>query len=172
MDHYPLGSMGVGTPLALGAAAAVREEAQKTGKPVRTVVLVTGDGSFGFYPSELNSAVLAGLKFVCIVANDGAWGTEKNAHLHSRGSSVNCELGFCDYHLMGDVFGCRGEKVTQEDELVPALRRAFASDQTTVLNVITDPTAGIERKKDPRLQMVTFEDLQVSLKVRHAPTVA
>lgn len=172
MDHYPLGSMGVGTPLALGAAAAVREDSQKTGKPLRTVVLITGDGSFGFYPAELNSFVLAGLKVICIVANDGAWGTEKNAQLNSRGMTVNCELGFCDYHLMGDVFGCRGEKVVREEELRPALQRAFAADQSTVLNVITDPDAGIERKKDPRLQMVTFEDLQVSLKARHAPSVA
>ena len=172
MDHYPLGSMGVGTPLALGGAAAAREESQETGKPTRTVVLVTGDGAFGFYPAELNSFVLAGLKVICIVANDGAWGTEKNAQLNSRGMTVNCELGFCDYHLMGDVFGCRGEKVVREDELRPALQRAFAADQSTVLNVITDPDAGIERKKDPRLQMVTFEDLQVSLKARHAPSVA
>ena len=172
MDHYPLGSMGVGTPLALGAAAAAREESQKSGKPMRTVVLVTGDGAFGFYPAELNSFVLAGLKVICIIANDGAWGTEKNAQLNSRGMTVNCELGFCDYHLMGDVFGCRGEKVVREDELRPALQRAFAADQSTVLNVITDPNAGIERKKDPRLQMVTFEDLQVSLKARHAPSVA
>ena len=172
LDHYPLGSMGVGTPLALGAAAAAREEAERTGKPARLVVLVTGDGSFGFYPAELNSAVLGGLKFVCIIANDGAWGTEKNAQLASRGMTVNCELGFCDYHLMGNVFGCRGEKVSRDDELAPALKRALEAEQTTVLNVITDPDAGLERKKDPRLQMVTFEDLQVSLKAHHAPAVA
>jgi thiamine pyrophosphate-dependent acetolactate synthase large subunit-like protein len=73
---------------------------------------------------------------------------------------------------MGDVFGCRGEKVTRDEDLAPALQRALQSDQTTVLNIITDPAAGLERKKDPRLQMVTFEDLQVSLKAHHAPAVA
>ncbi|MBL8643744.1 MAG: thiamine pyrophosphate-binding protein, partial [Rhodospirillaceae bacterium] len=67
MDHYPLGSMGIGTPLALGAAAAAREQAEETGGEERPVVLVTGDGSFGFYCAELNGAALAGLKIVCLI---------------------------------------------------------------------------------------------------------
>ena len=172
LDHYPLGSMGVGTPLAIGAAAGARELAERSGDKAPPVVLVTGDGSFGFYPAELNSAVLAGLKIVCVIGNDGAWGTEKNAQLNSNGITVNCDLGQCDYHLMGDVFGCRGEKIEQKEALLPALERAFASDQTTIINVITDPDAGLERKKDPRLQMVTFEDLRTSLKAYHTTEVA
>jgi acetolactate synthase-1/2/3 large subunit len=135
-------------------------------------VLVTGDGSFGFYPAEFNSAVLAGLKIVCVIANDGAWGTEKNAQLNSKGITVNCDLGQCDYHLMGDVFGCLGEKIEMKEALLPALARALVADETTIINVITDPDAGLERKKDPRLQMVTFEDLRTSLKAHHTTEVA
>ena len=71
MDHYPFGSMGIGTPLAIGAAAAMKEEAIAAGKPPRPVVLVTGDGAFGFYPSEFNAAQLAGLKLICVISNDG-----------------------------------------------------------------------------------------------------
>jgi acetolactate synthase-1/2/3 large subunit len=172
LDHYPLGSMGVGTPLAIGAAAGAREQAEKSGDQARPVVLVTGDGSFGFYLAEFNSAVLAGLKIVCVIANDGAWGTEKNAQLNSKGMTVNCDLGQCDYHLIADVFGCRGEKVATKAALLPALDRALAADETTIINVITDPDAGLERKKDPRLQMVTFEDLRTSLDVHHTTEVA
>lgn len=172
IDHYPLGSMGIGTPLAIGAAAGAREQAEKSGDAARPVVLVTGDGSFGFYPAEFNSAVLAGLKIVCVIANDGAWGTEKNAQLNSKGITVNCDLGQCDYHLMGDVFGCLGEKIEMKEALLPALARAFVADETTIINVITDPDAGLERKKDPRLQMVTFEDLRTSLKAHHTTEVA
>ncbi len=172
MDHYPLGSMGIGTPLAIGAAAGARETAEKTGETARPVILVTGDGSFGFYMAEINSAVLAGLKIICVISNDGIWGTERNAQLNSKGITVNCDLGQCDYHLIGDTFGCRGEKVESIEELAPALERAFAADETTVLNVLTDPDAGLERKKDPRLQMVTFEDLKVSLKAYHTVDVA
>lgn len=172
MDHYPLGSMGIGTPMAVGAAAGARETADKTGGTARQVVLATGDGSFGFYLAEINSAVLAGLNIVCIISNDGIWGTERNAQLNSEGITVNCDLGQCDYHLIGETFGCRGEKVKSIDELPAALERAFAANETTVLNVLTDPDAGLERKKDPRLQMVTFEDLKVSLKAYHTAEIA
>ena len=66
LDHYPLGGMGIGTPLAVGAAAAARELAG-SGKP-RRVVLVTGDGSFGFYPAEIHAAARAGLPLMVIVS--------------------------------------------------------------------------------------------------------
>ena len=130
------------------------------------MVLVTGDGAFGFYLAEINSAVLAGLRIICVIANDGAWGTEKNAQLHSRGTTVNCELGQCDYHLIADVFGCRGDKVTTQSKLTESLRRAFDAEGTTVLNVLTDPAAGLQRKRDPHLQMVTFEDLPANPEFR------
>lgn len=159
MDHYPLGSMGICMGLALGAAAATKEIAKKTGTEPRQVVLVTGDGSFGYYTAELNSAKIGNLPIKCIIANDGAWGTEKNSHLMHWDNSINCELGQCDYHLIGQAYGCENEKVSELSELSAALDRALATDGPFVLNVLTDPDAGLERKEDKRLQMVTFEDL-------------
>lgn len=172
MDHYPLGSMGMGTPLALGAAAGAREMTEQTGAPERPVVLVTGDGSFGFYPAEFNSAQLAGLKIVCIISNDGNWGTERNELLRKLGTSVNCVIGQCDYHLVAQGFGCRGEKVEAPADVAAALRRAFDAEGSTVLNVLTDTDAGMQRKQDPRLQMVTFEDLRLSLDAHHVVDVS
>ena len=172
LDHYPLGSMGIGTPLALGAAAGAREIAEATGGAPRPVVLVTGDGSFGFYPGELNSACLAGLKIVCVISNDGSWGTERNALLTKLGTTVNCVLGQLDYHLVGEGFGCLGEKVTKPSEIAGALRRAFDAERSCVLNILTDPNAGLARKGDPRLQMVTFEDLRSSLEAHHVVDLA
>lgn len=172
LDHYPLGSMGIGTALSIGAAAAERELSRQEGRDAREVVLVTGDGSFGFYASEWNAAALAGLKVVCVIANDGAWGTEKNGQLASKGRNVNCELGQANYELIGQVFGCLGERVENPSDIKPALQRAFAADRTTIINVLTDPDAGLERKKDPRLQMITFEDLPSSHKVHYSPEVA
>lgn len=172
MDHYPLGSMGIGTPLAVGAAAAARDEALETGKEARPVVLVTGDGAFGFYAAEFNAAALADLKIVCVISNDGAWGTEKHGQLNAVGKSINCELGQWDYHLIGQMFGGRGEKVEVPADVKPALKRAFAADTFSVVNVLTDPMAGLVRKQDPRVQTVAFEDLVSSLKTHHTPDVA
>ncbi|MFL2771114.1 MAG: thiamine pyrophosphate-binding protein [Rhodospirillaceae bacterium] len=172
MDHYPLGSMGIGTPLAIGAAAAARDEAEESGKEARPVVLVTGDGAFGFYSSEFNAVALADLKIVCVISNDGAWGTEKHGQLNAVGKSINCELGQWDYHLVGEMFGGRGEKVEQPEDIKPALERAFAADVYSVINVLTDPMAGLVRKQDSRVQMIAFEDLVSSLKTHHTPEVS
>ncbi len=172
LDHYPLGSMGIGTALSIGAAAGERDLARQQNRALREVVLVTGDGSFGFYASEWSAAAMAGLKVVCVIANDGAWGTEKNGQLNSAGRNVNCELGQAGYELIGQVFGCLGDRVDQPQDIKPALQRAFAADRTTILNVLTDPDAGLDRKKDPRLQMITFEDLPKSHKAHYAPEVA
>ena len=169
MDHYPLGSMGVGTPLAVGAAAAMKEEALATGRPARPVVLVTGDGAFGFYASEFNGAVNAGLKLICIISNDGGWGTEKHGQIKTLGAHINCELGHCDYHLVGQGYGTAGERIEMQSEIGPALDRAFASPVPVVLNIITDPMAGLLRKEDPRVQCIAVQDLVSSLKTHYAP---
>ena len=172
MDHYPFGSMGVGTPLAIGAAAAMKEEAAANGTAVRPVVLVTGDGAFGFYPSEFNAATLAGLKIVCLISNDAGWGTEKHGQIKNMGTHINCELGHCDYHLIGQAYGAHGVRVENPADIAPAIQRALASESTTVINVITDPDAGMVRKTDPRVQTNAFEDLVSSLKTHYAPDVA
>ncbi|MBM3515068.1 MAG: thiamine pyrophosphate-binding protein [Alphaproteobacteria bacterium] len=173
MDHYPFGYMGSGTPLAMGAATAMKEEAAKTGKPVRPTVLVTGDGAFGFHCAEWNGAVMAGLRLIGIISNDGGWGTEKHGHIKAFGGQhFNCELGHCDYQLIGEAFGAIGRRIEQPGDIAPALKMAFAADRPVILNVITDPMAGLARKNDPRLQTIAFEDLVSSLKIHYTPEVA
>jgi len=172
MDHYPYGSMGTGTPLAIGAAAWAKEEAAKSGKQARPTVLVTGDGAFGFYCSEFNGAVLAGLRLICLISNDAGWGTERHGQIKALGGQVNCDLGHCDYHLIGEAYGAIGRRIEQPADIAPALKMAFAADRPVVLNVITDPMAGLLRKEDPRVQTVAFEDLVSSMKKHYTPEVA
>jgi acetolactate synthase-1/2/3 large subunit len=166
LDHYPMGAMGVGTPLAVGAAAAAREGAA-SGAKCRTVVLTTGDGSFGFYPAELHAAASAGLKLICVVSNDGAWGAELHGQLTAHGRSVNTELGFLRYDKVGEGFGCRGEHVERRAQLRPALERALAHDGPTVINGLIDRNAGATLKSDPRAQMILFDDLASKLRTQH-----
>ena len=167
LDHYPMGAMGIGTPLAVGAAAAARELAVADGSPLRPVLLTTGDGSFGFYPAELHAAAQAGLKLVCVVGNDGAWGTELHGQLHAIKRSVNTELGFLRYDLVGQGFGCHGEHVEKPAQLDAALNRAFAANGPSVVNVVIDRQAGIQLKTDPLAQMILFDDLATNLKTQH-----
>jgi len=162
LDHYPLGSMGIGTPLALGAATGAREMAKETGEAPRPVFLVTGDGAFGFYPSEFNGAVLGGLKITTLISNDGAWGTEKHGQLQVMDRPVNTLFGDVHYDLIGKAFGCHAERVTDPKDLGAVLDRAIAAKETAVIDVVTDADAGKLRKEDPRVQMIAFSDLVAS----------
>lgn len=163
MDHYPMGAMGVGTPLSVGAAAAAKEISQTRTKNLRQVVLVTGDGAFGFYPAELHAAALAGLKLIVIIGNDGAWGTELHGQLAILGRSVNTELQHLPYEKVAEGFGCRGEAVTELAQLDSALERAFTADGPYLLNVHIDRHAGALLKTEPLVRMILFDDLEKNL---------
>lgn len=159
LDHYPMGAMGVGTPLAVGAAAAAREIAEQTATKPRPVVLTTGDGAFGFYPAELHAAAQAGLKITCIIGNDGAWGTELHGQTQAIGRAVNTVLGFPPYEKVAQGFGCAGLQVASPAELETALDAAFADDGTFVVNAIIDRSAGVAIKTEPLAKMILFDDL-------------
>lgn len=167
LDHYPLGAMGMGTPLAVGAAAAARELALAAGTAVPPVLLTTGDGSFGFYPAELHAAAQASLRLICVVGNDGAWGTELHGQIGTIRRAVNTELGFLRYELVGIGFGCHGEYVERPDELETALDRAFARNGPTVINALIDREAGAELKREPLARMILFDDLASNLAAQH-----
>jgi len=169
LDHYPLGGMGIGTPLAVGAAAAAREMAESGEAPLRRVVLVTGDGSVGFYPAELHAAASAGLGLVTVVCNDGAWGTELHGQRKAIGRSLNTELDPLPYERLGEAFGGVGFRVEQDSALGPALDAAFAADRPAVVNVLVDREAGAALKTDPRAAMILFDDLATGLRAPPSP---
>jgi len=167
LDHYPLGAMGVGTPLAVGAAAAARDIAERDGTQPRPVVMTTGDGAFGFYPAEWHAAARAGLKITCIIGNDSAWGTELHGQMQAIGRAINTELGFPPYEKVAEGFGCRGLQVTRRSELADTLQSAFATPGTCVVNAIIDRDAGAALKHEPRARMIMFDDLASNLKNQH-----
>ena len=167
-DHFPLGSMGMGAPLALGLAAGAREIAAETGTAPRPVVLVTGDGSFGFYPSEYNGAVLAGLnKFVTVIANNGVWGNEHHAQPRQIGRTINASFGEVRYDKIAEGFGCHGARVTAPGDLGPALKDAFArTDKPTVLDVICpEPESAMG---NPKLATIIYSDVEETRKAHWA----
>lgn len=167
LDHYPLGGMGIGTPLAVGAAAAARELAAP-GARARRVVLVTGDGSIGFYPAELHAAAMAGLPLVTIICNDGAWGTELHGQRRAIGRALNTELGCLPYEHLGEAFGGRGFRVERVADLGPVLDEAFACRLPSVVNVLVDREAGAALKSDPRAALIMFDDLATGLRAQRA----
>jgi acetolactate synthase-1/2/3 large subunit len=165
LDHYPLGSMGSCTPLMVGACAGARELARATGGKPRRVVMITGDGAFGYFNNELSSAKMAGFNPIVVVANDSAWGVEWAGHMEKLGRAINTELNPTRFDLIAQGHGCLGVRVDSPAQLGPALDRAFAADVPSVIDVVTDRDAAFEYRNDPMMQMLgRFKGLNESRK--------
>lgn len=157
MDTMPLGSMGMGTPLALGAVAGARELAAANGTPERKVVLVTGDGAFGFYPAELDSAAQAGLSFLCVISNNGGWGNEMHTQPNQVGRTINAHFGEVRYDTVAQGFGAAGFRVSDTSDLNDTLEKAFKiNDKPAVLDVLTKDSGGL----DPRTSTLLYHDVE------------
>ncbi|HSA13661.1 MAG TPA: thiamine pyrophosphate-binding protein, partial [Spirochaetota bacterium] len=128
-----LGCLGTGIPFGMAA---------KLARPDKKVVVLNGDGSFGFNGMEFDTMVRHGIPVVCVINNDCAWGMIKHSQELSIGKDrLQCsELGLIHYEKMVEGLGGYGEFVTKDEEIVPALERAFASGKPACINVMTDPT--------------------------------
>ena len=130
-----LGCLGTGLPFALAA---------KLARPEKTVVLFSGDGSFGFNGFEFDTAVRLGIPIICVVNNDCAWGMIKHCQELSFGKKDNfvcAELGVRHYERVVEAMGGYGEFVTRDEDIIPAIKRALASGRPACVNVLTDPNA-------------------------------
>jgi acetolactate synthase-1/2/3 large subunit len=122
----PLGTIGSALPNSLAVQLA---------NPGSPVVLITGDGSLGFYIAEMDTAVRHGLPVVMIVGNDAGWGLERELQGATAGSTVACELRRTRYDLVMKGFGGDGETIDTLEQVRPAVERAFASGVPYCLNV-------------------------------------
>jgi acetolactate synthase-1/2/3 large subunit len=126
-----LGMIGWGVPFGVGAKAAL---------PDSKVIVLTGDGAFGFHPMEIDTAVRFGLPVVVVVGNDAIWGVDYHQQVQLYGRSVATELLPSRYDKIGEALGAHAEYVESEAELAPALERALASGKAAVVNVRIRPS--------------------------------
>jgi acetolactate synthase I/II/III large subunit len=138
MDPGPYGCLGSGPGYAIAAAVA---------RPDRRVLLLLGDGAFGFSGLEFDTMVRHGLPVVAVMGNNGIWALEKHPMEFLYGYSVAAELQpELRYDKVVEDLGGHGELVRTPDELVPALERAFESGKPALVNVLTDPSVAYPRK--------------------------
>jgi acetolactate synthase-1/2/3 large subunit len=130
--HDSLGTIGVGVPYALGAKAAA---------PDRDVILLIGDGSFGFGAMELETAARNGLPFTVVVANNSVWGNIRFVEGLHGDKSIGTSLSPSSYEKVAEAFGGYAERVEDAADVGPAIARALASGTIAVVNVITPPDA-------------------------------
>jgi acetolactate synthase-1/2/3 large subunit len=127
------GCLGTGIPFGIGT---------KVARPDKTVVVITGDGSFGLNAMEFDTAVRHNIPFVCVICNDRAWGMIKHGQEMVYGDNrlIGSELTSGNYEKMVEALGGYGELVTKDEEIIPAIKRALESGKPACINVLTDST--------------------------------
>ncbi len=140
LDSGPFGCLGSGPGYALAA---------KLARPDRQVVLLQGDGAFGFSGMEWDTLARHNVPVVSVIGNNGIWGLEKHPMEALYGYSVVAELRpGTRYDEVVRALGGHGELVAAPAELRPALERAFASGLPAVVNVLTDPAVAYPRRSN------------------------
>jgi acetolactate synthase I/II/III large subunit len=134
------GHIGTGLPYAIGASVA-------DGKK-RPVMLITSDSSFMFHIAELETAARLKLPLVCVVGTDYQWGLEVGVYKRTFGQG-SLETGVhwskdVRFDKIAEGFGCYGEYVDREEEIGPAIGRAYASGKVGVIHVPIDPKVNSE----------------------------
>jgi acetolactate synthase I/II/III large subunit len=138
MDPGPYGCLGAGPGQAIGA---------KRAHPDRQVVVLLGDGAFGFSGLEFDTMVRHDLPVVGVVGNNGIWALEKHPMEFLYGYSLAADLRPATrYDEVVQALGGHGELVHNPAELRPALERAFESGKPALVNVLTDPSVVYPRK--------------------------
>ncbi len=122
----PHGCMGVGVPFGIGA---------KVAKPDAPVVVLSGDGAFGWNGMEMDTAIRHKLPIVVVVSNNAGFTSRKT------GGTVGRELGWQRYDKMVEALGGWGEFVEKPAEIRGAIERAMQSGKPALVNVCTDPEA-------------------------------
>jgi acetolactate synthase-1/2/3 large subunit len=140
LDPGPFGCLGTGPGYALAA---------KLAHPDRQVVLLLGDGAFGFAGMEFDTLARHGVNVVGVMGNNGIWALEKHPMEFLYGYSVAADLRpGTRYDQVVEALGCHGELVQRPADLAPALERAFSAGKPALVNVLTDPAVAYPRKSN------------------------
>jgi acetolactate synthase-1/2/3 large subunit len=135
---FPLGFIGFGgtsamgwsTPAALGA---------KLGNPDKTVVNVTGDGSFGMTGMEIETAARNDIRTLTVILNNESLGASRETlHERFKGHEIGISLRG-DYAGVARALGAYGERVDKPNDLKPAVGRALAHPGPALVEVAVKP---------------------------------
>lgn len=135
---------GVGHGIGMGIGAQV-------GRPGKPILAIMGDAGMGNDGMDIETAFREDLPVVYVVYNNGCWiggwnalyGRDwhgaQNPHVRDTDKGMGTLAGRVPYGKMFELIGCHSEEVKTYDEVRPALRRAFESGKTAVVNVWSDP---------------------------------
>jgi acetolactate synthase-1/2/3 large subunit len=123
------GSLGWAFPAALGAQLA---------QPDRPIVVVTGDGGFGYHLSELETALRLKLPVIVVVLDNQTLAFEVHVQelLYKEVVEEVDDFVDTDYGAVAQAFGANGVRVRTAAEFRDAFGDALRREKVTVIDAI------------------------------------
>lgn len=125
------GAMGYAAPGGIGAALA---------KPNAPAVAFVGDGGFLMTGQEMVTAVQHGLKLICILCDNGAWGSIMVSQQRRYGEEGvhGTRLQSPDFAKVAEGYGLPSFRVERTQDFGPAFAKALAADGPALLHLLLD----------------------------------
>jgi len=130
MSGY-LGSIGFAFPAAMGAWAAVGDK--------RQIISISGDGGFGQYAMEMNTAVKYGMNITHIMLNNSELGKISKEQRAAHWDVWQTSLHNPNFAEFAQLCGAKGTQVTTQDTLDSAIAESLAHKGPALVEIITDP---------------------------------
>lgn len=125
------GTMGFGLPSAIGASIA---------QPDKTVVCVTGDGSFQMSLGELSVCKDYGLNIKIIILDNGYLGMVRQLQQNNFGGRYSqTKISNPDFVELSHSFGIDAMTVNTLNGVDDALKKAFSTNNTCIIDFKTEP---------------------------------
>ncbi|WP_226664965.1 5-guanidino-2-oxopentanoate decarboxylase [Microbulbifer aggregans] len=119
------GTLGFALPAAIGAALA----------SPRAVIGLIGDGGLMFTLGELAAAVERQLSLPILVWNNSGYGEIRDFMDEAAVPQEGVNLRAPDFVALAESFGAAGCRISQADELAPAITQAFARKGPTLIEI-------------------------------------
>lgn len=131
-----LGTMGFGLGAAIGA---------QTARPNERVTLITGDGSFHMNCNELVTLKSYGLPVVVVIMNNSVLGMVRQwqkLFYGNRFSETDPHRATC-FAALAKAYGVEGMTVTRQQDVLPALEKAYALNEPVVIDCHISPDENV-----------------------------
>jgi len=123
-----LGTMGFGLPAAIGA---------KFGAPERTVVGIIGDGGIQMTIQEFGTIMQTGIDVKILILNNQFLGMVRQwQQLFNDKRYSFVDIASPDYVMVAKGYGIEGRKISQREELIPALKAMLEHKGSYMLEVM------------------------------------
>ena len=122
------GTMGYEVPASMGA---------QVGNPDSVVWSICGDGGFQMTMAEVLTMVQNHIPVKLAIMNNGFHGMVRQwQELFYDKSYVATEFHTPDFVKLADAFGCKGIRVTENDQVVPAIHEATYHDGPVIVDFV------------------------------------